>query len=138
MGDKDYQLVANQLVRAFDEIDWYRDGRLDRVGFEDLISLLLEGEAQRITLDEEADAGAFTSDIQRDICREMFATDNNNNKNKVENDEFGIRRHLEGDGKFSARNWQMLYCGGSHPVLDSLKDFKRKFGVGLVVEKFDW
>lgn len=138
MGDKDYQLVANQIVRAFDEIDWDCDGRLDRVGFEDLISLLLEGEAQRITLDEEADAGAFTSDIQRDICREMFATDNNNNKSKVENDEFGIRRHLEGDSKFSARNWQMLYCGGSHPVLDSLKDFKRKFGVGLVVEKFDW
>ena len=34
--------------------------------------------------------------------------------------------------------WQMLYCGGSQPVVEALKDVERKYGVGLRVEKFDW
>lgn len=153
LGGKDYELFMNQISRAFDETDMDCDGRLDCVGFENLINLLLDGEA-RITVDEESNSSALTSDIQRDICHEMFVADKKNNNNSsssssskvvpVEadehlwNGELCVRRYLEGDGKFSSRNWQMLYCGGSQPVLDALKDFKRKFGVGLVVEKFDW
>ena len=33
---------------------------------------------------------------------------------------------------------QLLYCGGSKPVLDDLKKYQHKFGIKLAVEKFDW
>ena len=53
--------------------------------------------------------------------------------------EFGIKKYLKGgDSKSAGKNWKMLYCGGLQPVLDQIKDFKRKFGVGLSVENFDW
>ena len=38
----------------------------------------------------------------------------------------------------SQRSTGLCYCGGSSPVVDQLKDFKHKFGIGLSVEKFDW
>ena len=57
----------------------------------------------------------------------------------LKEDEFGIKEHLHGgDGKFAAKNWSMLYCGGSQPVLSQLKDFRHKYGIDLSVEKFDW
>ena len=65
-------------------------------------------------------------------CRLKFCDE------KKMNDEFGLTKHLQGNGKFAAKNWKMLYCGGSRPIKDKLKDFERKFGVGLSVEKFDW
>jgi hypothetical protein len=51
-----------------------------------------------------------------------------------------VRNRLEGlkDGKFAAKYWSMLYCGGSQPVLDQLKEYKRKHRIALSVEKFDW
>lgn len=36
------------------------------------------------------------------------------------------------------RTWQMLYCGGAQPVVDSLQAISRKHGIKLRVEKFDW
>ena len=65
---------------------------------------------------------------------------NKKSKSKPEQwkDGFGIKKHLQGDGKFSAKNLIILYCGGSQSVLHQLKAFKRKSGIGLLVEKFDW
>ena len=34
--------------------------------------------------------------------------------------------------------WQMLYCGGSQPVVDALRGIERDFRVQLRTEKFDW
>jgi hypothetical protein len=45
---------------------------------------------------------------------------------------------LRGSGKFTAKKWNMLYCGGSEPVLAQLKAYKTKYSIGLSVEKFDW
>jgi hypothetical protein len=74
--------------------------------------------------------------------RDMFQSSRKNasasNLMDGKEDPYDIKRHLQGDGKFRAKNWNLLYCGGSQPVLDQLKDFKRKFRIGLSVEKFDW
>lgn len=51
---------------------------------------------------------------------------------------FGIKGHLQGEGKFAARNWNMLYCGGSQPVVNHLKAFKYRFGIRLSMERFNW
>jgi len=36
------------------------------------------------------------------------------------------------------KHWQMLYCGGSTPVVKSLKEIQLKYDIDLKVEKFDW
>ena len=48
------------------------------------------------------------------------------------------KAHLNGDGKFAAKNWSMLYCGGINAVVKELKAFEGQLGVGLAIEKFDW
>ena len=35
-------------------------------------------------------------------------------------------------------HWQMLYCGGSAPVVNSLNTINKTLGIDLKVEKFDW
>jgi len=52
-----------------------------------------------------------------------------------------VLKYLRGDAKdrkFAANTWSMLYCGGSQPVLEQLKAFRKKSGINLSVEKFDW
>jgi hypothetical protein len=36
------------------------------------------------------------------------------------------------------RTWQILYCGGAQPVVDSLTEISKTYGIKLRVEKFDW
>jgi len=31
-----------------------------------------------------------------------------------------------------------MYCGGSQPVVDALRQIEKRYGIGLSVEKFDW
>ena len=53
-------------------------------------------------------------------------------------DEFKIKHQLQGSGEFAAKNWSLLYCGGSEVVLEKLEKYGRQFGIALSVEKFDW
>ena len=41
-------------------------------------------------------------------------------------------------GKDRLATWEMLYCGGSTPVVESLQSVEADYGVKLRVEKFDW
>ena len=41
-------------------------------------------------------------------------------------------------GNDARDRWEMLYCGGSAPVVKALKDIESKYGISLAVEKFDW
>jgi len=45
-------------------------------------------------------------------------------------------------GSLAARkvlgNWELLYCGGSAPVVAELQRIKKTFGFHLAIEKFDW
>ena len=43
-----------------------------------------------------------------------------------------------GVGAAQLATWQMLYCGGSQPVVNALDDIYRKYGIKLRIEKFDW
>merc|ERR1719215_103920 len=36
------------------------------------------------------------------------------------------------------KTWQMLYCGGSAPVVNNLKNIHDEYGIDLKIEKFDW
>jgi hypothetical protein len=129
----DCELVVDKITQNFERIDADGDCRIDHIGFEHFFNLMLAS---------MTDSTQEVADIKRGLqrmstTRDMFES-GRKNLDSESKDEFGIKKHLQGDGKFSAQNWNMLYCGGSQPVLDQLKAFKRKFGVELAVEKFDW
>jgi hypothetical protein len=137
LGD-DFQLVSDQITTNFERVDTDGDCLLNRIEFEEFFNLMLLGSG---STDEDSVMATVKSGIhQMSTCRDLFDSNNDFAKSDSErwNDEFGLTKHLQGNGKFAAKNWKMLYCGGSRPIKDKLKDFERKFGVGLSVEKFDW
>lgn len=44
-----------------------------------------------------------------------------------------IRSHPE-----EVKTWQMLYCGGSAPIIKNLKEISEKYDIDFSIEKFDW
>jgi len=139
----DYKSVTDQITENFEKIDTSGFCRLDRGHFEIFFKSML-----RIGFDgsdtEEPETSSMRN-VKRGLqrmttTRDMFESGRKpSGSNEFSSkDEFGIKPYLQGDGKFAAKNWNMLYCGGSQPVLDQLNAFKRKFGIGLSVEKFDW
>ena len=127
----DFDLVKLEITRHFNKIDTEGDRQINRTDFEAFFDLML-------TTDQDDSMVNIKRGLERmSTCRNMFESSADVKKSDSA-DEFGIKKTLQGDGKFSAKNWNMLYCGGSQPVLDQLKDFKHKFGIALSVEKFDW
>ena len=121
----DFDLVKLEITRHFNKIDTEGDRQINRADFEAFFDLML-------TADQDDSMVNIKRGLERmSTCRDMFESSSDDKKSESA-DEFGIK------SKFSAKNWNMLYCGGSQPVLDQLKDFKHKFGIALSVEKFDW
>jgi hypothetical protein len=86
--------------------------------------------------DEETVISTLTSDMQRENSHVFESISHD-----IENPEMEqFHENEAGNSKklFSAKDWKMLYCGGSQRVLDTLKDLERKFQIDLAVEKFDW
>ena len=132
---EDGALVHDKIAQNFELADADGDGSLDPDEFAEFFHLML---------DKKEELSSSMVQIKRGLqqmttCRDLFANDRPATpRSDPSADDFGIKGHLQGEGKFAARNWNMLYCGGSQPVVDQLKAFKRKFGIGLSVEKFDW
>ena len=128
----DFDLVKLEITRNINKIDTEGDRQINRADFEAFFDLML-------TTDQDDSMVNIKRGLERmSTCRDMFESSSDDKKSESA-DEFGIKKYLQGDdGKFSATKWNMLYCGGSQPVLDQLKDFKHKFGIALSVEKFDW
>ena len=63
---------------------------------------------------------------------------NKKKKKKKKGDYVGLR---ENKGKYSQEimgNWQVLYCGGSRPMVAKLKHIHKKYKLDLKVEAFNW
>ena len=114
------------------------EGLMDRNGFESFMNLMQREE-------KSDDQGSVPSRRMqfRDKCQSVKNLGSVGNlgsdylmiQSKVDS---RIRSYFLGDGKFAAKNWSMLYCGGSKAVLKALKEYKSKHGIALSVEKFDW
>lgn len=117
------------ITNNFDKLDTDSDGKLDREEFELLFNLMMAVDT------DTHDVANVKHGLQRMNLFESIRHIDNSESEQCK-DEFRIKKHLQGDD--SASNWNLLYCGGSQPVLGQLKKFKHKFGVGLSVEKFHW
>lgn len=124
LGD-DYQYVEEAIPANFDV--YAVGGRLDHEGFVILMDSLLDGK------DGERESMAKV--------RSIFSNDaasRQGSLSSTEEDKFRIKEIFQGNTQFSRKHWSLLYCGGSQPVVDQLKSYKRKFGIALSIEKFDW
>ena len=136
LGD-DYQYVEKDIPANFDV--YAVGGKLDHEGFVVLMDSLLN--------DKGAEKESMTT-VRRSVEKRKSTLDKFSNdassprraslSSQTEEDEFHIRETLQGNTQFSRKHWSLLYCGGSQPVVDQLKSYKRKFGIALSIEKFDW
>ena len=128
---EDGALLSDKITENLETADVRGSGHLDHDEFEEFFQLMLDKQDPSLAMIKQG--------LQKMTkCRDLFKSSHSIPEGVSWEDNFGIKRHLQGEGKFAARNWNMLYCGGSQPVLDKLKAFGREFGIGLSVEKFDW
>ena len=127
--------ITDKITKNFKEVDTDGDQLIEQDEFAAFVKLML---AEKIDRESVCVTSVEEGAEQMERVGGMFDTANKQPNIDPRVDEFGIKKHLQGDGKFQARNWNMLYCGGSQPVVDQLKAFKHKFGIGLSIEKFDW
>jgi hypothetical protein len=126
---RDCDLMLERILKNLDAADSYGSSVLTRDMFEDFMTLMTEDNDK-----QEAKANRQVQNVDCLDVKRIALSD----VNTLSNGMFGVKKHLQGDGKFSSKNWNMLYCGGSEPVLAQLRTYKHKYNIGLSVEKFDW
>lgn len=110
----------SKILNTLDIVDTFGDGMLNRDMFEDFVHLIRN--------DDFSDDGTASTSLMTDD-KEGTSTWSGN---------YRVETILRSDGKYSADKWKMLYCGRSAAVVGQLKAYKRKYMIGLSVEKFDW
>ena len=111
----------SKILNTLDLIDTYGDGMLNRDMFDDFMHVI---QKDYFADDETASTNLITDSQERTPA--WYGRN------------YGVETILRSDDKYSADKWKMLYCGGSAAVLDQLKAYKKKYSIGLSVEKFDW
>ena len=130
---EDAARVEKRITENFERVDSDNDCLMDHSQFKLFFDLMLMTDGNK----EAKSIENVRSGLKKmSTCRNIF--ESGRGVGNTQKDEFGIMKYLHGDGKFQSKTWSMLYCGGSQPVLDSLKTYKKKYGIELSVEKFDW
>ena len=134
LGD-DYRFVEDSIPKNFGI--HAINGELLQEGFVRLMDSLVD--------DDGGATRESISTVKRGLEKRKSVADLMDASKRVDvsstdEDEFQIKEVLQGkgDNKYSAKYWSLLYCGGSQPVVDQLKKYKKEFGIGLSIEKFDW
>jgi len=142
LGDVvDMERVVHGLV----ELDSDGSGEISRHQFELFLGNLKESNKDAPGLENIRQSSTVDDRTQNlfdgTIRRKDRSLDTFSSRSLYQNIDAAARKYLHHDvkdGKFAAKNWSMLYCGGSQVLLDQMKDIKHKLGIGLSVEKFDW
>lgn len=148
-----YEFMPEDLIELFRDVDKNGDGFIDRTEF----TRLLLG----LDLAEDSDDDSYLSsddDNEESVrnrgswmqSRGKVSTVRGNSLAAVQaRNDFspGNSKETSSDEdmmKFALKNepvlqtWQMLYCGGSNPVVSKLKEISTTFKIDLRIEKFDW
>ena len=128
--------IQGKITKTFERFNSVAPHLLNRDEFEAFINIMLD-QGQ----DDVEDASVLEN-AGRDVTFQskpfgLEVLEREHNRRLIE-DEFKIKHQLQGSGEFAAKNWSLLYCGGSEVVLEKLEKYGRQFGIALSVEKFDW
>jgi hypothetical protein len=126
---EDCDFMIEKILKNLDAADSYGGSVLTRDMFEDFMTLMREDNAKQDDTETKPQDGECL-DVKRVPLADV--------KDSLSSGMFGVKKYLQSDGKFSSKNWKLLYCGGSEAVLGKLREYKSKYSIGLSVEKFDW
>jgi len=137
-------LLQELLEDSFDSIDAKSSenfnlfaseatGLMDRDSFEAFLNLMIRDENDRASIEGARHRLMFEG---KDVSTGQLGS--RYGMMLPSKSDSRVNSYLFGAGKFAAKNWSMLYCGGSEPVLAQLREYKQKHDVALSVEKFDW
>lgn len=60
-------------------------------------------------------------------------------KQEIEDEKrYEEQRTFVKDHQDAVKTWEMLYCGGSAPIVSQLKHISHEYDIDLKIEKFDW
>ncbi|KAL7532935.1 hypothetical protein ACHAXR_006525, partial [Thalassiosira sp. AJA248-18] len=136
----DFDLIKDKILSLLETIDSEGSGEISESQFDRFLYELKEGDKEAPGVNQITNSTAQVEMTQIMFDRNTVSHSFMEQENGISDEgiDVTVKRHLNGEGKFGAKNWSMLYCGGSKPILSQLEDYKRKFGIGLAVEKFDW
>ncbi|CAB9515447.1 NADPH oxidase 4 [Seminavis robusta] len=119
------EFTPEDIDVIFDRFDTDRSGAIDQEEYELLIDYVYAGD------DEEDDDWALEIEGGELYTAKSFFTPLKKGEvAKSDDNNYASKHKLD--------TWQMLYCGGSAPVVESLEMINKKYGIDLKIEKFDW
>ena len=137
-------LDEEQVSRVFAQLDTSGDGFLDREEFEQAMHIM-EGSAET---DEEKRRRStenlrFESQMSLNSAFSAITTraegKGEGEEEKEEEEEEEDRTRVgPGGWDLDVRNWQILYCGGTKQVVETLERIGDETGVDVQIESFEW
>ena len=109
----------------FDRFDTDRSGAIDQDEYEQLIDYVYSG--------DDGGADEWATDVEGGglyAAKSFFSPVKPGEKTESDTTNYASNNKLD--------TWQMLYCGGSAPVVETLEMINKKYGIDLKIEKFDW
>jgi len=72
------------------------------------------------------------------IKKSDFISAKSGSKEDKNKESYETQQKYMKENKDILKTWEMLYCGGSKPIVDSLKHVSKEYEIDLRIEKFDW
>ena len=126
-------LDEEQVSRVFRQLDTSGDGFLDRQEFAEAMHIM-EGSAETDEEKRRRSTENHRFESQRKLERAFSSI---TTEGEEEEEEDRTRAGLGGQD-VDVRNWQILYCGGTKQVVETLERIGNETGVDVQIESFEW
>ena len=133
VGNAPGLLDEEQVSRVFRQLDTSGDGFLDRQEFAEAMHIM-EGSAETDEEKRRRSTENHRFESQRKLERAFSSI---TTEGEEEEEEDRTRAGLGGQD-VDVRNWQILYCGGTKQVVETLERIGNEIGVDVQIESFEW
>ena len=128
-------LDRNALERVFSQIDADGSGTLDQEELNQAIESLkaLKDDPETgLSNNRDAIGKRFPRAVLHTAYANRFSSKSTNKKIDCTDDSTNKFNEI------AFNRWQILYCGGAAPVVETLKNMHKKYDVIVNIESFDW
>jgi hypothetical protein len=134
------------IEKFFKECDTDDSGYIDRKDFANLVFSMKTDTNTDLT----SSWGSKPMSRAFSLCKRRFTTCTSDDRTstitrgdrgrRMIGDESTVRymKNMVNDIERPLDDWSMFYCGNATPIVKSLHDIKKKYHIGLGIEKFDW